>query len=60
MTGEDELTQAQLAAVMAAILKVTGAEHITEIGFVTKEQWREAFEIAGVPWKDEDENWKTH
>jgi N-acyl-L-homoserine lactone synthetase len=53
MTGEDELTQAQLAAVMAAILKVTGASLITEIGTVTKEQWREAFEIAGVPWKDE-------
>jgi hypothetical protein len=60
VTGDDELSQAQLAAVMAAILRVTGASKITEIGDVTKEQWREAFEIAGVPWQDYDENWQTH
>jgi hypothetical protein len=60
----EELTDAQVAAIMAAILKITGAGSLLELGSretaVTKEQWREAYEIAGVPWTDYNENWQTH
>ena len=50
-----ELSEAQVAAVMAAILEVTGSKDLQELssrGGATMEQWREAYDIAGVPWED--------
>jgi hypothetical protein len=57
-----EITGEQFAAVMAAILEVTGARNLAQLEarHVTKEQWRKAYEIADVPWSDYDENWQTH
>ena len=50
-----ELSEAELTAVMAAILQITRSKSLSE--FETKhppttEQWHEAYAIAGVPWKD--------
>jgi hypothetical protein len=54
-----KLTEAQVAAVMAAILEVTGGQSLIELEkqgkAVTKEQWRAAYDIAGVPWEDYEE-----
>ena len=50
-----ELSEAQVAAVMAAILEITGSKDLQELssrGEATMEQWREAYDIAGVPWAD--------
>ena len=54
-----ELSEAQVAAVMAAILEVTGSKDLLELssrGGATMEQWREAYDIAGVPWADYEES----
>ena len=58
---DDELTRDQISAIMAAILKVSGARNYEELSriAVTKEQWREAYKIAGVLWTGYDENWQT-
>ena len=54
-----KLSETQVSAVMAAILEVTGAGNLAELdrsGKVpTKEQWREAYDLAGVPWEDYEE-----
>ena len=50
-----ELSEVQTAAIMAAILEVTGSKDLLELssrGGATMEQWREAYDIAGVPWED--------
>jgi hypothetical protein len=49
-----ELTQAQAFAIIAAILDVTGAKNLAELAEKepTKEQWREAYKRAGVPYLD--------
>ena len=52
-----ELSEAELAAVMAAILQITGSKSLTEFEtqhLPTTEQWHEAYAIAGVPWEDYD------
>ena len=53
-----ELSQAQTVAIMAAILEVTGSKDLLELssrGGATMEQWREAYDLAGVPWEDYEE-----
>jgi hypothetical protein len=61
-TMSEDLSAPQVAAIMAAILEVTGARDMVELGTVnvSKEQWQEAYKIAGVPWTDYSENWPTH
>ena len=58
-----KLGEKQLAAVMAAILEVTGAKNLLELEeravTVTKEQRREAYDIAGVGWEDYEDS-KLH
>jgi hypothetical protein len=46
------ITVLQVAAILEAILEVTGARDAKELNTlnVTKEQWREAYEVAGIPW----------
>jgi hypothetical protein len=54
-----KLTGAQVAAVMEAILGVTGSPSLMAMESkgraVTKKQWREAYDLAGVPWEDYEE-----
>ena len=50
-----DLTEDQVSAIMAAMQKLTGARNMKELitkHVPTKEQWREAYDIAGVPWQD--------
>jgi hypothetical protein len=44
------ITVDQVAAILRAILKVTGARNAKELNTlnVTKERWREAYDLAGV------------
>ncbi len=53
-----ELSEAELAAVMAAILQITCSKSLTEFEtkhLPTTEQWHEAYAIAGVPWEGYEE-----
>ena len=53
-----ELSEAELTAVMAAIVQITCPKSLTEFGIKhlpTTEQWHEAYAIAGVPWEDYEE-----
>jgi hypothetical protein len=50
-----ELSEAELDAVMAAILQITSSKNLTEFEAKqppTEEQWREAYAIAGMGWED--------
>jgi hypothetical protein len=48
---ERELTEGQFLAIMAAILRVTGAKNLGQMSRATEAQWREAYELAGVLWE---------
>ena len=58
-----KLGEKQSAAVMASVLEITGAKNLLELEEravqVTKEQWREAYDIAGVGWEDYEDS-KLH
>jgi hypothetical protein len=50
-----DLTEGQVSALLLALQKVTGARNMKELvtkHAPTKEQWREAYDLAGVPWED--------
>ena len=51
------ITVLQVAAILEAILEITGARGANDLNIikVTKEQWREAYGIAGVPWTSYEE-----
>ena len=58
-----KLSSAQLAAVMAEVLQTYGSKNQLELGSrgvpVTKKEWRQTYDIAGVPWEDCEEQ-KLH
>ena len=53
-----EPSEAELAAVMVAILQITRSKSLTEFEtkhLPTPEQWHEAYAIAGVAWEGYEE-----